>query len=175
MQGSSLPEVRFVAIVSAMLLASGVACTPKGPPKKDPASLPGAQAGVAPRTPIVVMGTVGLIAQRMSVALRDGTASPMWGYCATGACSTSWAPGPTIVAAAGSSLTISLTNQLPVPTSLVVLGQSGGGLGAPTKVDSPAHPGQNYTTFPVNAPVSCPYTSACTRCVCRIFGRLRAR
>ena len=156
MQGSSLPEVRFVAIVSAMLLASGVACTPKGPPKKDPASLPGAQAGVAPRTPIVVMGTVGLIAQRMSVALRDGTVSPMWGYCATGACSTSWAPGPTIVAAAGSSLTISLTNQLPVPTSLVVLGQSGGGLGAPTKVDSPAHPGQNYTTFPVNAPVNPP-------------------
>jgi VCBS repeat-containing protein len=80
----------------------------------------------------------------------------MWGYCAAGACSTTWAPGPTLVATAGSTLSIHLTNTLPVATSLVVLGQLGGGLGAPAKMDSPAHPGQNTATFPANAAINPP-------------------
>ena len=49
------------------------------------------------------------------------------------------------------SLSIALTNSLPVPTSLVVLGQLGGGLGTPQKMDGPAHNGQNFTTFPGNS------------------------
>jgi FtsP/CotA-like multicopper oxidase with cupredoxin domain len=101
-----------------------------------------------------------LTAQRMTTSLRDGTSVPMWGFCPTGSCASSWAPGPTIYATAGTSLQINLTNALPVPTSLVVLGQLGGGLGAPQKMASPPHPGQNYTTFPGNAQVNTDGTNA---------------
>ena len=99
-----------------------------------------------------------LTAQRVSMPQRDGTAAPMWGYCSSGGDCSTWAPGPTIVATAGSNLEISLTNNLPVATSLVVLGQLGGGLGSPTTMPSPTHSGQNFTTFPGNAPVNDPGT-----------------
>ena len=90
--------------------------------------------------------TVNLTAKRMSVTMPDGNTVPMWGYCdgsiattdSTGAttttplagsaiCSapTGWMPGPTITvpydAANGTSLTINLTNNLPVQTSIVIL------------------------------------------------------
>lgn len=97
--------------------------------------------------------TVNLTAQRMSTTLPDGATVPMWGYCTTpasGGCTGSWAPGPTIVAAPGDTLNISLTNSLPVPTSLVILGQLGGGLGTPTRTASPAHNAQSQTTWPGN-------------------------
>ncbi|MGC4121321.1 MAG: Ig-like domain-containing protein [Myxococcales bacterium] len=108
------------------------------------------QVASTPGTPIQ------LTARRMTTTLRDGTTVPMWGFCTTGSCTGTWAPGPTIVAPTGTSLQIALTNELPVPTSLVVLGQLGGGLGAPAKMDSPPHAGQNFTTFPANAPVNDP-------------------
>ena len=128
--------------------------------------------------------TVSLTAQRMTTALRDGTLAPMWGYCVTGAASCSvtpatatspailptWAPGPTIVVPAGNSLTISLTNALPVPTSLVVPGQFGGGLGAPTTMPSPAHAGQNFTTFPGNGSATPPFTPPAQGPRVRSFG-----
>lgn len=107
---------------------------------------------------------IALTAQRMTTALRDGTPAPMWGFCnapgggPTPCPSSTWAPGPTIIATAGSSMQINLTNNLPAPTSLVILGQMGGGLGTPTKMASPAHTGQNYTTFPNNAPINPPGT-----------------
>jgi hypothetical protein len=112
--------------------------------------------------------TVNLTAQRMSTTLPDGNIVPMWGLCTTdtagaaslggatltgGACTTtgSWAAGPTITipydALNGSSLTINLTNTLPTPTSIVILGQIGGGLGTPNKEASPAHSTQTIT-FP---------------------------
>ncbi|MEI8169064.1 MAG: Ig-like domain-containing protein [Rhodoferax sp.] len=100
--------------------------------------------------------TINLTAQRMSTTLPDGTTVPMWGYCTTGSCSAAWAPGPTIVvpydagSSAVNSLTINLTNSLPTPTSLVILGQLGGGLGLPTKMDSPVHATQSSTTWPGN-------------------------
>jgi hypothetical protein len=99
---------------------------------------------------------VALVAQRMSMPKRDGTPSPMWGYCESSSCSSTWSIGPTIVVASGSALSINLTNNLPVPTSLVVLGQLGGGVGAPTMMDSPPHPGQNNATFPASAPINPP-------------------
>ena len=77
----------------------------------------------------------------------------MWGYCTSGSCSTAWAPGPAIVIPhdpAGNTLQINLTNSLPVPTSIVILGQLGGGLGTPIRMPSPAHPPQLFTTFPGN-------------------------
>jgi len=51
-----------------------------------------------------------------------------------------WAP-PLITVPTSANLTIYLTNNLPapVPTSLVIMGQLGGGLGTPSKVASPDH------------------------------------
>ncbi len=112
------------------------------------ASLAGAGAASAATT------TVNLTAQRMTATLPDGAHVPMWGYCTTGSCSTAWAQGPAIVIPndpAGNTLQINLTNSLPVPTSIVILGQLGGGLGSVTRMPSPAHPPQNFTTFPGNA------------------------
>lgn len=98
-----------------------------------------------------VVTTVNLTAQRMNATLPDGASVPMWGYCTTGACTSAWAPGPTIVAAPGDTLQINLTNSLPVPTSIMILGQLGGGMGTPTRMPSPPHATQNFTTFPNNA------------------------
>ncbi|HEY3446132.1 MAG TPA: Ig-like domain-containing protein [Myxococcales bacterium] len=153
--GSKSVRVMTAAVLAAVALG-GASCDHGGAPgAAQVQSRLGAglvQVVSSPGTPVQ------LTAQRMSTTLRDGTSVPMWGFCTTGSCTGSWAPGPTIVAAAGTSLQIALTNELPVPTSLVVLGQRGGGLGAPAKMDGPAHTGQNYTTFPGNAPVNPPGT-----------------
>jgi len=94
---------------------------------------------------------VNLTASRQSTILPDGNSVPMWGWtCGTGTAAasgatctslnyvngaltpqiggTTWQP-PLIVVpyvAGSTSLTINLTNALPVETSLVILGQSGG-------------------------------------------------
>src|ERR1035437_6658395 len=71
-----------------------------------------------------------------------------------------WTPGPTITLPydpLGTTLVINLTNQLPVPTSLVILGQLGGGMGTVTRMPSPTHAAQNFSTFAGNAP-SGPFT-----------------
>ena len=98
--------------------------------------------------------TVNLTAQRSVTTMPDGKVIPMWGFCTTGSCTNAWSVGPTITATPGSSLTINLTNNLPTPTSVVILGQLGGGLGSPIKVSSPAHPGQTMTTWPANTPAT---------------------
>src|SRR5882672_2618738 len=98
--------------------------------------------------------SVGLTAAPSTVALPDGQAVPMWGYtCGTVAdgatcaaanpnAGTGWSPvvitvpytesGPGV---STTNLTINLTNSLvssgtPIQTSLVIVGQLGGGLGA---------------------------------------------
>jgi hypothetical protein len=66
----------------------------------------------------------------------------------------SWSP-VIITVPSGQDLTINLTNSLPtgVPTSLVIVGQVGGGLGsARTTVQSPAHAAQGVTWPIVGAP-----------------------
>jgi hypothetical protein len=115
---------------------------------------------------------VNLTAQRTTTTLRDGSTAPMWAFCESSACAaaTAWAPGPTIVAAAGTSLTVNLTNNLPVPTSLVILGQLGGGLGTPTTMPSPAHSGQTFTTFPGNGSASPAFTPPAQGNRVRTFG-----
>src|SRR5437016_6719190 len=54
------------------------------------------------------------------------------------------------------NLTINLTNTLPVETSLVIIGQSGGGVGAPAREAGPrtdgAHAGQTATTWTIVVP-----------------------
>ncbi len=81
------------------------------------------------------------------------TDGPDVGFCssALGAgCSSQWAPGPTIVVPVGQSLEIDLTNNLPTPTSVVILGQWGGGVGTPNEVASPMHSPKTQTTWPAN-------------------------
>ncbi len=114
--------------------------------------------------------SVTLTASPTSATLTDGQSVPMWGYfcgavsanasctAANGAAqSGGWQP-PLITVPSGEALTITFNNQLSfttgsgatntVPTSLVIVGQLGGGLGAaPSRVPSPLHPPQG-TTWP---------------------------
>ena len=109
--------------------------------------------------------SVTLTASRQSTLLPDGNSVPMWGWtcgAATGAICTAtngvaqtggtiWQP-PLITVPMGDSLTITVNNSLPVPTSLVIVGQlpSGdtNGLGNPTReTGRPAHPTQTATTW----------------------------
>jgi hypothetical protein len=105
--------------------------------------------------------TVSLKAASTFATLPDGQSVPMWGYTCSSAAvapatcaalnpgasvSGNWSP--VVITVPPGNLTISLQNSLPgtVPTSLVVVGQLGGGLGAPGgMVDSPVHPVQGAT------------------------------
>jgi len=120
--------------------------------------------------------TLNLTAQPTSLTLPDGTVVPMWGYaCGTAVTATcralnpnapagTWSPVvitvPSVVG--GASLTISLTNNLTfptagnsIPTSLVIVGQVGGGLGStPSYVPSPSHTGVNDPQGTVTWPIA---------------------
>ena len=106
-----------------------------------------------------VAQSISLTAAPTTATMPDGVVVPMWGYtcgAASGAATcraanpnagTSWSPVIITVNGASPSLTINLTNNLTfmpsgnsVPTSLMIVGQLGGGLGGqPTRVASPAH------------------------------------
>src|SRR5262249_29986318 len=112
----------------------------------------------------VAAAQVTMTAQPTTLTLPDGTIVPMWGYTcganAAGATATctplnpnaaagTWSP-VLITVQTGTQLTINLTNLLTfgpvggpatatVPTSLVIVGQVGGGLGTPNSVASPTH------------------------------------
>ena len=125
---------------------------------------------------------VTLTAAPQSATLPDGQNVPMWGYTCgafsgTGVSCTAmsgaaqaggaiWQP-PLITVPSGQTLTITLNNQLSfatsgtpntIPTSLVIVGQVGGGLGAaPTTTPSPVHDRQG-PTWPASGdpdPVNC--------------------
>src|SRR4051812_12444156 len=78
-----------------------------------------------------------------AIVLPDGNTVPMWGYtCGTAAASSTatcanlkaatagWSPVViTVPANAAGGLSINLTKSLPVPTSITIVGQLGGGLG----------------------------------------------
>jgi len=127
--------------------------------------------------------TVNLTAKPTTTTLPDGQVVPMWGlFCndpGTGGATCApannptatvpaptWAP-PVIRVAAGSTLTINLTNNLnftaySAPTSLVIVGQVGGGLGDAkqrTTMPSPVHAPQG-TSWPGTRGDADP--SACT-------------
>lgn len=100
---------------------------------------------------------VALTAQQMNTTLPDGKTVPMWGYCKSATarpCTGPWAPGPTIVARPGDDLNIVLVNELKTPTSIVILGQIGGGIGSPVKVASPPHVAQSATSWPASTPAT---------------------
>ncbi|HEY2012739.1 MAG TPA: hypothetical protein VGH38_04520, partial [Bryobacteraceae bacterium] len=113
---------------------------------------------------------VNLTAGPTSLTLADGAIVPMWGYScglpvtgSTASCAklnpkaTGWSP-VVITVPSGQQLQINLTNNLSfmpavsgatpnnIPTSIVVVGQVGGGLGTkPTYVASPNHEDQQVT------------------------------
>jgi hypothetical protein len=116
-------------------------------------------------------GVINLTAGPATATLPDGNAVPMWGYTcgavATGSTATCaalnktttagvWSP-VIITVPTGQSLTINLTNNLSftplgsttantVPTSIMIVGQLGGGLGGvPTTAPSPTHSSQVVT------------------------------
>ena len=118
---------------------------------------------------------INLTAAPTSVVLPDGSMVPMWGYScgavvstATATCaklnpaSTGWSPVVITVpyVSGGTSLTINLTNSLlfangnTVPTSIMIVGQVGGGLGSlaqRTTTPSPDHStlSSNSVTWPI--------------------------
>jgi hypothetical protein len=117
---------------------------------------------------------VNLTAGPATATLPDGSTVPMWGYSCTGviapatcaalnpAAAGNWSP-VVITVPTGQVLTINLTNNLTftptgsttantVPTSLVIVGQLGGGLGgAPTSTPSPDHTNAQPLTWPIAA------------------------
>ena len=115
--------------------------------------------------------SVDLAAAPTSVTLPDGQVVPMWGYTCTAVVApatcvasnpgTGWSPVVITVpfVSTGTSLTINLTNSLlfatgtgtnSVPTSLMIVGQLGGGLGgAPTRTASPDHTSSQPVTWPI--------------------------
>ncbi|KWB80279.1 hypothetical protein WL40_29360 [Burkholderia ubonensis] len=108
--------------------------------------------------------SVSLTAKTTTVMMPDGQIVPMWGYTCSAAAvapatcaaanpgaGANWSP-VVITVPSGASLTINLTNSLPatVPTSLVIVGQLGGGLGkTATSTASPVHATQTATTWPI--------------------------
>ena len=113
--------------------------------------------------------TVNLTAGPATATMPDGTPVPMWGYTCgavtgNGACAAlnthaagNWSP-VVITVKTGDTLKIALTNHLYfpqtgsatsfIPTSLVIVGQVGGGLGTgSTTVPSPTH-APSYVTWP---------------------------
>src|SRR5256884_1019157 len=114
--------------------------------------------------------TLNLSVGPATAPLPDGTAVPMWGYSCdavqpTGSTATcaalnttapagSWSP-VVITVPTGQDLTISLTNNLTfaggnIPTSLVIVGQLGGGLGTTaTSTASPNHTNAQPLTWPI--------------------------
>src|SRR6202022_1224960 len=103
--------------------------------------------------------SVNLTAAPTTATLPDGQVVPMWGYTCTGTpvapatCAasnpnalTGWSP--VVITVPPGNLTINLTNHLPtppaaatgIPTSLMIVGQVGGGLGsASSTTPSPTH------------------------------------
>ncbi len=123
---------------------------------------------------------VNLTAGPANATMPDGTTVPMWGYScggvvtgSTATCAplnknagTGWSPVViTVPMGATGGLTINLTNNLsftptgtttanPVPTSIVIVGQVGGGLGsvtARTTTPSPTHATQTVTWSTANS------------------------
>src|SRR6267378_8569738 len=130
---------------------------------------------ILPFAAVVAFGqqTVNLTAQPTSTTLPDGAVVPMWGYscgaavapatcvalnphapAAIGTTPAGWSP-VVITVPTGSALTINLTNRLSfgansLPTSLVIVGQLGGGLGTTaTSTVSPDHSNAQPVTWPI--------------------------
>jgi hypothetical protein len=113
--------------------------------------------------------SVSLSAGPANAIMPDGTSVPMWGYtcgtvnanCAALNTSTGWSP-VVITVPSGQDLQITLTNNLvfganKIPTSIVIVGQVGGGLGDATQrttTTSPDHTNAQTVTWPIADPTT---------------------
>jgi FtsP/CotA-like multicopper oxidase with cupredoxin domain len=87
---------------------------------------------------------VSLVAEQVTATMPDGALVPIWGLrdsVANPTAGTATIPGPTIRAVAGDNLIITLTNNLPEPTSLVINGQKATEAGAMTPTWDVGTPG----------------------------------
>ncbi len=116
----------------------------------------------------VSFAQVSLTAGPANATLPDGSTVPMWGYSCTAATAPAsclalnggagWSP--VVITTPPGSLTINLTNSLTfgankIPTSLVIVGQLGGGLGAPgSTTPSPDHSSAQTVTWPIADPTT---------------------
>src|ERR1700674_2261104 len=136
-------------------------------------------AGLAASVLLLASGTafgqqqINLTARPQAATLPDGTVVPMWGYrcdatqvagstatCAplnpVAALSAGWSP-VVITVPTGQDLQVKLTNNLSfgatpntLPTSVVIVGQLGGGLGTTaTSTASPDHTNAQPITWPI--------------------------
>ncbi len=134
---------------------------------------------------------INLAAGATNASLPDGTSVPMWGYTcgaavggSTATCAasnpsaTAWSP-IVIRAVTGSTLQINLTNNLSfansnsIPTSIMIAGQLGGGLGDVTKrttTPSPSHSTDTTTTWPIAGAAAAPFTPPAQGARVRSFG-----
>ena len=117
---------------------------------------------------LAVAQQVNLTAGPAALTLPDGNTVQMWGYtcdnpgsgasCAKLNPAGAWSPVVITVpySSGGTNLTIQLTNNLPsvvAETSLVIVGQLGGGLGSSaTSQPSPDHSNSQQITWPIPAP-----------------------
>ena len=136
---SNYPKTLKTAVVAVTLLLLGACCA--------------------------VAQSVNLTAGPAALTMPDGNTVQMWGYKCNDAgsggatCAAlnpgAWAP-VVITVPTGSSLTIGLTNNLPAAvaeTSLVIVGQLGGGLGSSaTSLASPLHTNSQQITWPIPSP-----------------------
>ena len=128
--------------------------------------LPGAFLVLASAPHPAEAAAVSLNAAAFQKPMPDGSSVTMWGF-GPGASGTPTVPGPAIVVPAGdTALDVTLTNNLAVPVSFVILGQAaptvGGILPGPTWVDStgtvlgttarPANPDARIRSFTAETP-----------------------
>ncbi len=139
---SNYPKTLKTAVVAVTLLLLGACCA--------------------------VAQSVNLTAGPAALTMPDGNSVQMWGYtcddpgtgasCAKLNPAGTWSPVVITVpyASGGTSLTIKLTNSLPgavKETSLVIVGQLGGGLGSSaTSQPSPDHSNSQQITWPIPSP-----------------------
>src|SRR6266481_4799886 len=100
--------------------------------------------------------SISLTAAPSNASLPDGNIVPMWGYTCSAPAVVPATWSPVVITVPPGNLTISLTNSLPAPlaTSLVIVGQLGGGLGDVTQrttAPSPDHSTPQATTWPIAA------------------------
>lgn len=70
-------------------------------------------------------GVIDLTAEADHISTADGSSVLIWGYADSAAGTPAQYPGPTIILAQGTPVTVTLTNNLAVPASIVFPGQQG--------------------------------------------------